>query len=514
MRKLLCFVLLMLPTSVFANVVFYGQCEYKGPSVTLGEGVYNAEALQRAGIPEDAIASVKVPSGFVVTLYADDGFSGRAGNLKSSDSCLTNDGFDKLVSSLKIEKTLTLKQNFGEKKEQSSGGALVAKKQPANLGSVTVYTDCNFEGLWAKLPVGDYNLAQLKKLGIGNNEISSVKVPKGLSVSVFENDFLRGDTATASADVACIDTGNFANRITSLTVGSTSGASTADATAQQAANDPVIRVFTECNYRGKSASMPVGEYNNKELTALGFDNNSISSIKLAKGYEAELFINDFQRGQSGTLKTDNPCLVGTYDDAISSIVVRKADGAAAVAALPVATLYLHCNFKGGSVELPVGRHDATALKTARVGDNTVSSIKISDGYRATLFDGTRFNGSKVVLTGNDECLDDNNINEKLSSIIIEPDSAASAGNFVAKQNEPTQSKTDDLIAGLTCVQGFVDKELCDADRWSSMERRCGLSKVKELSDGYLQGHVEAGNCNAELWNELVRRTANPHLRER
>jgi len=116
----------------------------------------------------------------------------------------------------------------------------------------------------------------------------------------------------------------------------------------------------------------------------------------------------------------------------------------------------------------------------------------------------------------DDCLDNDDMNEQLSSIVIErvAKSSARSGSdqFVAQPNQSNSSKSDDLIAGLTCVQEFVENNACDKKRWNAMQTRCQLKRVEELSDGYLKGHVEAGNCNAELWDELVRRTANPHLR--
>ncbi len=121
----------------------------------------------------------------------------------------------------------------------------------------------------------------------------------------------------------------------------------------------------------------------------------------------------------------------------------------------------------------------------------------------------------MVLTADDDCLDNDDMNEKLSSIMIESIAnkpANASGDFIAQPNQSNTSKSDDMIAGLTCVQKFVDKNACDSRRWSAMEAQCQLARVEELSDGYLKGHVDAGNCNVELWDELVRRTANPHLR--
>ncbi len=511
MKRILGLLLLWLPITAFANVTFYGQCNYKGPGVTLGVGEYSAAELNNVGIPEDAIASVKVPEGFSVTLHENDGFQGRYGTLKKNDACLDNNGFSNLVSSLSIKST-TVVEGFGKNKSDSLGTTALAPKKPQGNATKTiqVFTDCNYAGRSAQLLVGDYNLSQLKRLGIGNNDISSVKVPKGMSVVVYENDFLRGDSASASNDVPCIDTGSFANRITSVTV-TDSGSELAAAPKNVIKSG--VTVHTECDYGGASANLREGEYTNAQLNALGINNNSISSVQVAEGYQVDLYINDFQRGDSGMLDTSSPCLAGRYNEAVTSVVVRRK--ASATAATPAITLYTHCNYRGGSVQLPAGQYDRQALKDKLVGENTVSSIKLTAGFRATIFDGPAYDGKSLVLTSDDDCLDNDEMNEKLSSILIESTARRNAGgigDFVAQPNQSNTSKSDDLIAGLTCVQDFVEKNVCDEKRWSTMERRCNLARVEELSDGYLQGHVNAGNCNAELWDELVRRTANPHLR--
>jgi len=522
MRKVLLLVLLFLPVSAFADVTFYGQCDYKGPGVTLDAGQYGADDLRQVGIPEDAIASVKVSDGVSVTVFEHDGFKGRYGTLNKSDSCLNDDGFDNLISSLVIKQAAA----FGTANSNSATPLIDELKPRTNTAQVgkmvTVYADCDYAGVSAKLPVGDYNLAELKRLGLGNNEISSVKVPAGLTLNVFENDFLRGASGSATGDIQCLDNSQFAGKITSLSVAGENGSSgllqsSPTSQAKSSSGGGVARMFTECSYKGASAQIGVGEYTSSQLQALGLPNNSISAIQIADGYEAELFLNDFYRGKNGVLGKNNPCLVGEYNNAISSLVVRKKASAGAGFAPPVATLYLHCNYRGASAKLAIGRHSEQQLKAARIDTNTVSSIKLAKGYKAVLYDSADFSGKGVTISADDDCLDDNNLNEMLSSIIITPvgasttaSSTSSSSNFTAQSN--AQDNSNQLVEGLQCVEDFVEKGVCDESRWNVMERRCGLAKVPELSDGYLQGHVNAGNCNAELWNELVRRTANPHLR--
>jgi len=500
--------LLLLPFTAFADVTFYGQCEFKGPGVTLKAGQYSASDLAKVGIPEDAIASVKIEGNFTVVMFENDGFKGRSGSLKRSSDCLDNSGFSNLVSSLQINAP---KATFGAKEPITFGNSTLQPKKPVTAaGVVTVYSECNYDGISARLEVGDYNLAQLIKLGLRNNDISAVKVPEGMSITVYENDFLRGYSASTSSDVQCIDAGDFANRITSVSV---SGEGVANVAAPAKIVSEGVTVFTECAYKGKSATLREGEYNNAQMNELGIQDNTISALQVSDGYQVELFMNDFQRGDSGVLSTNNPCLLGRYSDAVSSMIVRKTGtGVAGGAESSVVTLYAHCNYRGGSAQLPVGNHDINALKKAGVKENSVSSIKLSPGYRAVVYSGPSFNSKSLVLTADDDCLDNDDMNEQLSSIVIESVEVRASDKLVAQPNQSSSSKSDDLVAGLTCVQDFVNNNACDASRWSAMESRCQLARVEELSDGYLKGHVEAGNCKVELWDELVRRTANPHLR--
>jgi len=276
--------------------------------------------------------------------------------------------------------------------------------------------------------------------------------------------------------------------------------------------------------------LDVGEYTATDLKRLGMSDNTISSVKVAKGYQVELFENDFYRGRSGTLRNEDDCLRNdNFDDTVSSLIVSR-DSRATLptfgnntegrTANDVVSVYLHCNYRGGSANLPVGRYNTAAMKAARIGNDTISSIKVAKGYQVTLYEGGKFDTDGVVITANDDCLDDNNLNEKVSSMVVErigasSNSDAKLSNSSSLSIPATQQSTDGsqaLVDSLTCMQDYVDKNICDAERWTIMNRRCGLKDSAELSDGYLEGHVKAGNCKAEYWNELVRRTVNVNLR--
>ena len=86
------------------------------------------------------------------------------------------------------------------------------------------------------------------------------------------------------------------------------------------------------------------------------------------------------------------------------------------------TLYEDCHFQGWAVPLEVFSYSSVelnALGTDYVKKN-VSSIKVASGYQVTLYSGGKFNGKKLTLTGNEECLVAGGFNDRMMSIKIEP----------------------------------------------------------------------------------------------
>jgi len=82
---------------------FYKDCNYGGYAVALNTGAYTLSQLSALGIQNDDISSLKVNSGYKVTLYRDDNFSGPAIVKTGDDACLVDDNFNDSTSSLKVE---------------------------------------------------------------------------------------------------------------------------------------------------------------------------------------------------------------------------------------------------------------------------------------------------------------------------------------------------------------------------------------------------------------------------
>jgi hypothetical protein len=80
---------------------------------------------------------------------------------------------------------------------------------------VGVYEHCDVRGERREVPVGEHR--SLKNLRIANDSISSIEVPRGLDLIVFEDSNLRGQSARISRDVACLDR-DWNDRVSSMDV--------------------------------------------------------------------------------------------------------------------------------------------------------------------------------------------------------------------------------------------------------------------------------------------------------
>jgi hypothetical protein len=88
--------------------------------------------------------------------------------------------------------------------------------------------------------------------------------------------------------------------------------------------------------------------------------------------------------------TDN-----TFNDEVSSIQARQP-------ACRV-TLYKHCNYRGRSVSLTPGRYNMHALMRKGMKNDDISSVRVSKGCVAHLYQHWNFGGARLTKHGNDSC---------------------------------------------------------------------------------------------------------------
>ncbi len=84
------------------------------------------------------------------------------------------------------------------------GGNPTPTPQPPPSNGVTFYQDINYGGTARTLGAGNYTLSQLNAAGIPNDWMSSLRVPSGYTVVVYEHDNFAGNTWTFTADTSFV----------------------------------------------------------------------------------------------------------------------------------------------------------------------------------------------------------------------------------------------------------------------------------------------------------------------
>ncbi len=408
--------------------------DFSGNHYDLGPGRYDNVYLLESGLSQ--INSIKVPEGMMAILYSGENFDGYSIALtKDADKTfLESKGFAKieLSVSLVVQK------------------APAAKAAPAPNGPVaTIYKD-NFTGDSKTLVPGEYEFTDFE---IGNDQLSSIKVPKGLKVTIYEDQAFGGRslvlTKDASADFLI---SNKFNDVTSSLIVETLPAPTQVVTPVAPADptptpQPVVVVIVEekqaptpapvvtpvapvvvevpeptgpfvtiyqGDFSGVSKNLVPGNYRADEL---GIGNDELSSVKVPKGLRVTLYDQGSFDGRSLILTRDTHTdflSANGFNNATSSLVI---DVAPVAASLPSVTIYEN-DFSGVSKNLTPGKYEVADIG---IGNNTLSSIRIPRGLRATLYEYGGFEG-RTLVTQKDidqDFLKANDFDDLATSIMIE-----------------------------------------------------------------------------------------------
>lgn len=175
------------------NVVsIYQHCNYQGWRVDLPVGRFSLGQLATMGFRNDDASSIRFLKPARATLYEHDGFQGRSITLTSDSSCLVNQNFNDMLSSIVIE--------------ENSGPV------------VSIFQHCNYGGWKVDLMPGSYNLQALQRMGFVNDDASAIKFVKNGKVTLFEHDNFRGRSVTLTSDTTCLVPYNFNDVASSIIV--------------------------------------------------------------------------------------------------------------------------------------------------------------------------------------------------------------------------------------------------------------------------------------------------------
>ena len=329
-------------------MIFQGN--FSGTSKRLEPGRYRTNEL---GIGDDELSSVQIPADMRVTLFEKDNFAGRSLLLTEGVTTerITELGFNNLTSSMIVEV----------------------------IPRVSVYQG-NFGDVAFRLKPGKYDIVDMENLGLLDNEVSSVKVPKGMSVILFDEFGFKGRAVylTNDASTDSLIAKKFNNVTSSIQV---------NEIEENAKPEMKITIYQD-NFTGKSKTLGVGNYDHAEL---GIDNNTLSAVNIPRGLRVTLYEHGAFEGRSMTLtKSAGDAFFNqnNFNDVTSSIKVEAMNPDELVV-----TIYSD-SFSGRGQKLGPGRY---YTRDITIGDKQLSSVRVPKGMLVTLYADWNCEGLSVVL---------------------------------------------------------------------------------------------------------------------
>lgn len=280
--------------------------------------------------------------------------------------------------------------------------------------SVTLHTQCNYGGAQFQLEPGNYRDYQMK---ITNDRLSSLQIPYGFKVTIYEHDKFTGRSKTFTENISCIDT-EFRNMASSIVVegpynvpGQTTGTGT-----------DYITFYNDCYSKGFTQSLRPGKYTGSQLGASRFN---ISSFVITGNLRIRAYMNnETLSGAAITYETSQACMSSSYNDRIGSLVIEYKPGTGpsypgtgnTTGSGSFATLFTGCNFDGNAIRLMPGTYNGEKLGLVKFN---ASSIDLGPNLRAKVYlDNENLSGSAYTIEDDIACMT-SNLRNRIGSVIIE-----------------------------------------------------------------------------------------------
>lgn len=164
-----------------------------------------------------------------------------------------------------------------------------------------------------------------------------------------------------------------------------------------------VIIFENANYEGKSQGLPIGSY---KLSSISIGNDTLSSLRVPTGWTVTLYRDHRFEGMSRVFTTSASFVGSVFNDQTSSIVVSDK---------PSVIIFEEPGYKGFSQSLLAGRYD---LSDISIGNDALSSLKVPDGWRVTLYTNYNFSGEEKVFSANTSFVG-SQFNDQTSSIVVE-----------------------------------------------------------------------------------------------
>lgn len=170
-------------------VTIYTDCSYKGNSLRLAPGNYDGSKL---GLLKFDISAIEIPSSLKAKVYINNEYMGGSYYTLSENISCMNSTLNNRIGSIVIEETYVNNNNNNQYQNNNNN-----QYQNNANEKVVIYTDGNYKGQSASLLPGTYST--MAQAGFPDNALSSLTVPVGYRVVIYEFENLAGKNYTITA---------------------------------------------------------------------------------------------------------------------------------------------------------------------------------------------------------------------------------------------------------------------------------------------------------------------------
>ena len=346
----------------------------------------------------------------------------------------------------------------------------VVENRYDEASAVTLYTDADYKGKAVTLSEGKYDLSRMGLYNLKDNDMSSLKVTPGFKVTIYEDDNFNGKSKSYTASESSVGE-EWNDKMSSLEVEACgkSGLSgnfkimnrnsgkyldldnnkTDNNTAIVQFDDEGVDAsqtwtFTEvmkgkgvysiCSYGNKNRGMDVVDFSKDNgaqvqlYDYLGNPHQQFILYDCGEGYYQLVARNSGKVVEIPQSSKGNGEWIKIYDNNGTytqqwAVVENRYDEASAV------TLYTDADYKGKAVTLSEGKYDLSRMGLYNLKDNDMSSLKVTPGFKVTIYEDDNFNGKSKSYTASESSVGEE-WNDKMSSLVVEAyGKSGLSGNF-------------------------------------------------------------------------------------
>ena len=355
------------------------------------------------------------------------------------------------------------------------GGGDVVNSDPMRP-VMTAFTEPDYQGTSVNFDKGNYKIAGISVQNFPDKSISSLKLTPGFKALLYKTNNLTGSYVTVTANSPALSAFGINDSISSWSIRPNGDTSFAGKTVYLRNRKSGLYMSVPGESIGQGVNIQQQPYTGKEgqkwilanvgdgayrllnrnsrigiqVRSSGMDDGAIVEQLTYAGYDNQKFI-ILPNGTSGYFKlipVHSIKYIKPVDDGINANIVQgglitDTDTDWELISMfsvmkPQAILYPDCLYAGQGVNFEAGSYPAAALTLSGLTDNSLSSIKVTQGFSATLYDGDKYTGTSLSLTENNECLTGISFDNLTSSLIVKPDGTAGKDGLYYLQNRNSQ----------------------------------------------------------------------------